>query len=472
MTVYEGAAAQAESSAPPHSPPLAKRSRLSPRQSTWAALVVRAAAVLAPVLLVLETSPEPHGLLPASALIAGTWFIALATTTRTMAVSPFAVGARSGIAVGTLLGVAGVSALSFWIPWLHPGPRQLAIMAVGVFAMSAIAERVAADLPTPRRRLLIVGSSSRATALVEELALRNDLPFECVGVLDALSEQSENGAGTDHQRASRVSAVTAAVHRERPDLVVLADEPRGDDVIALLDAGSLGFRVVGLPTFYEHAFGRVPIQTISPMWFMSVLHLYQRPYSRLTKRVFDVVLAAVGLALSAPFMLVVGCLVYLSDRGPVFYRQVRLGEGGKTFEMTKFRTMVADAEKQGYALWAAQSDPRVTTIGRVLRKARLDELPQLWNVLRGDMSLVGPRPERPEFLQQLTADVPFWTRRHLVKPGITGWAQIRHPYTSDITGTAQKLGYDLYYLKHRSLYLDVAIVVMTAKTILSGSGAR
>jgi exopolysaccharide biosynthesis polyprenyl glycosylphosphotransferase len=185
----------------------------------------------------------------------------------------------------------------------------------------------------------------------------------------------------------------------------------------------------------------------------------------------DIALASVALTVLAPIMLVVAACVYLGDRAPVLYGQTRLGEGGRPFKILKFRTMVVDAEKQGRAIWAEADDPRVTRVGRFLRKARLDEVPQLWNVLRGDMSIVGPRPERPEFVELLAEHVPFWTRRHLVKPGITGWAQVRHRYTSDVPGTTEKLSYDLYYLKHRSLFLDLAIVAKTAKTVFSGSGA-
>jgi lipopolysaccharide/colanic/teichoic acid biosynthesis glycosyltransferase len=157
--------------------------------------------------------------------------------------------------------------------------------------------------------------------------------------------------------------------------------------------------------------------------------------------------------------------------GPVIFTQTRLGEGGKHFTIYKFRTMRADAEVGG-ALWAAQDDPRVTRVGKVMRKMRLDELPQLVNVLKGDMSVVGPRPERPEFLEPLQEAVPFWTRRHLVKPGITGWAQVRRGYTADAEGTADKLSYDLWYLRHRSLVIDLAVCVKTFTTLLTGSGAR
>jgi len=190
------------------------------------------------------------------------------------------------------------------------------------------------------------------------------------------------------------------------------------------------------------------------------------------KRALDIIGAIAGLfgcALVAPF---VALAIILDSGRPIFFRQLRTGLGGRGFMMLKFRTMVADAEEPGRAIWAAEHDPRVTRIGRLMRKTRLDELPQLWNVLRGDMSVIGPRPERPEFVDLLTSDVPFWTRRHLVKPGLTGWAQVRYGYTADAEGTADKLAYDLYYLKHRSLILDLAIVAKTAGIVFTGSGAR
>jgi exopolysaccharide biosynthesis polyprenyl glycosylphosphotransferase len=205
-------------------------------------------------------------------------------------------------------------------------------------------------------------------------------------------------------------------------------------------------------------------------WFMSVLHLYQRPYARWAKRTFDVVVAGLGVLLTAPLFPILALLVRRTA-GPVIYRQVRLGEGGRTFTIYKFRSMGTDAEI-GVAIWAAEHDPRVTALGRFMRKTRLDELPQLWNVLCGEMSIVGPRPERPEFVEQLEAEVPFWSRRHLVKPGITGWAQVRRGYTADAASTSEKLSYDLWYLRHRSLVVDLAICVKTISTLLSGSGAR
>jgi lipopolysaccharide/colanic/teichoic acid biosynthesis glycosyltransferase len=202
---------------------------------------------------------------------------------------------------------------------------------------------------------------------------------------------------------------------------------------------------------------------------MSILHVWQRPYTRFAKRAFDVVSASVVLVLAAPLMAAIAVVLRLTP-GPVLYRQIRVGEGGRTFTMHKFRTMRVDAEESGRPAFAQVRDPRVTTFGRVLRRTHADELPQLLDVLRGDMSVVGPRPERPEFVPMLEAAVPFFTRRLLVKPGITGWAQLRHDYASDCEGAAAKLSYDLWYLRHRTLAVDLAICVKTFVSLVLRPG--
>ena len=266
-----------------------------------------------------------------------------------------------------------------------------------------------------------------------------------------------------------ISALSEIIHEQRPGIIVVAVERNRPAIFEpLLEGADAGFRVVEAAQFSEHAFGRVPVRDIQRAWFMSVLHLYQRPYSRrLAKRLFDIVIATAGLLLTLPLLPLLILFVRLSP-GPAILRQVRIGEFGQPFTMFKFRTMRQNAEQSGQALWAQERDPRVTRVGRIMRSVRLDEIPQLWNVIRGDMSIVGPRPERPEFMQFLEQRVPFWSHRQLVKPGITGWAQIRRGYTADAEGSIDKLSYDLWYLRHRSIVVDVAICLRTLGVLATG----
>jgi exopolysaccharide biosynthesis polyprenyl glycosylphosphotransferase len=259
------------------------------------------------------------------------------------------------------------------------------------------------------------------------------------------------------------------MEEQRPDLVVVAAERGRPEVFAhLASVAELKFRVVGLPEFFEHAFGRVPVRNVTDAWFMSILHLYQQSYGRMIKRFFDIAVASVGLLLTAPLFPVVAVMIS-TTRGGVFYRQTRLGEHGRPFKILKFRTMTVDAESDG-AKWAQDADPRATAVGLILRRTRLDEIPQLINVLMGDMSIVGPRPERPEFHSLLEEQIPFWSRRHLLKPGITGWAQLRAKYASDAQATEEKLAYDLWYLRHQSLVVDFMICVRTLPMLLRAAG--
>jgi exopolysaccharide biosynthesis polyprenyl glycosylphosphotransferase len=266
-----------------------------------------------------------------------------------------------------------------------------------------------------------------------------------------------------------VNGLQSIVETEAPDIVVVAAERGRPEVFSqLASVAEPRFRVVGLPEFYEHAFGRVPVRNVTDAWFMSVFHLYQRSYSRVAKRSFDLVAAVFCLVVTAPLFPLIALAVRCTG-GPVFYRQTRLGEAGRPFTILKFRTMRADAEVGG-AVWAQESDPRITRAGMALRRMRLDEIPQLVNVLRGEMSFVGPRPERPEFQQLLEDEVPFWSRRNLLKPGITGWAQLRAGYAADARETEEKLAHDLWYLRHQSLIVDLMICARTIPSLLVAAG--
>jgi exopolysaccharide biosynthesis polyprenyl glycosylphosphotransferase len=404
----------------------------------------------------------------ATTLAACVWFVSLTAVRRSSWLSPRMLGIPIATALGTTIGLISVSVLAFWVPASGFGQFSLLAMATGIFLVSAAYQRVAFRALTPPRRVLILGGGPESVALT--LALNGEpLRFDCTGIVSAEGEDVDFAPGLvlgENRELERILALA------RPEIVVLANDRANGALSRLLDHARAGFRVVGLTHFYEHAFGRVPVANLSPLWFLSVIHLNQRPYPKLTKRLLDIALATTGFLLTAPLWPIIAWLVHRSSPGPVLYRQRRLGEAGETFEMLKFRTMVDGAEKESGARWAETGDPRITRFGCLLRRTRMDELPQLWNVLRGEMSIVGPRPERPEFLRLLEAEVPFWARRLLIKPGITGWAQVRAGYASDIGATAEKLSYDLFYLKHRSLLLDLAIALLTVRTVVSGHGAQ
>jgi exopolysaccharide biosynthesis polyprenyl glycosylphosphotransferase len=392
-------------------------------------------------------------------VVAAIWVAAL---NRSFAAGYRTVGVALPAALGSCTGLVAVAALDPWLPGLQLGPWVLLAIAVGVLTFAGIWEWCVRQTSVFRRRVLFVGTTELAETLAQELGPADASPFELVGRI----EDGEFSSAGDRHCVGGLTELATIVDAQRPDLVVLADERTyAAAVDRLLDAGSTGLRVVGLSTFFEYAFGRVPLQHVTPAWFMAVLHLHQRAYSRWSKRTFDIVLACAGFVVSLPILPVIALLV-LRTKGPALYRQTRIGEGGREFTLYKFRTMTCDAEEPGRARWAADHDGRVTTVGKFLRRTHLDELPQLWNVFKGDMSIVGPRPERPEFVAMLEAAVPFWTRRLLVKPGITGWAQVRCGYAADCARTAEKLSYDLWYIRHRRLSIDVAICVRTIGLVL------
>jgi exopolysaccharide biosynthesis polyprenyl glycosylphosphotransferase len=396
----------------------------------------------------------------------GIWLIALSTSFTASAKELLALGVLPAALRGTAIGLVAVSFVEYWVGDGTVPPTALLASTIGVSVLFPAWESFARRRLEPDRKVLIVGTGQSSVTLVDEIHAGGRLPFEVIGVVSDGSTSAVRPPAAP--RLGDVSELPGILEQYLPDLVVIALERNRPTTFGyLLDSASTGFRVLELPQFYEHALGRVPVRDLPRAWFMSVLHLYQRPHSRLAKRVFDVVIASFGLLLVAPSLVLTVFLVRRS-RGPIILRQTRIGEHGRPFTIYKFRTMREDAEASGVALWASTSDPRLTRVGGILRRIRLDELPQLWNVLRGEMSIVGPRPERPEFLAQLQEEVPNWSRRHLIKPGVTGWAQIRRGYTADVEGSRDKLSFDLWYLRHRSLLVDIAICIQTVGIVLLG----
>ena len=381
----------------------------------------------------------------------------------------FAVGVFAVSAITSLGGIAALSVIGFWISGLSVDHRTLLLVALTTFVGAGVWDFAVHRAARAPRRVLLVGGGPSTSRLLTDLALEPDSGLDVVGIVD---DEVDESIDISVPYCGPLKTLPAVVRRLAPDLVVVAVPTGRPEVFEqLLGVADAGFQMVGLPEIYEFAFGRLPVEDLTSAWFMSVLHAYNRPANRLAKRVFDIVVAIIGLAVTALILPAIVILVK-NSRGPLLYKQQRLGENGRPFEILKFRSMRTDAETAGHAQWAATNDPRVIWGGLLLRRLRIDELPQLWNVLRGEMSIVGPRPERPEFIEHLQAGVPFWTHRHLLRPGITGWAQIRAGYAADALGTVEKLSYDLWYLRHRSLVLDVMICLKTFPRMAMLRGSR
>jgi sugar transferase (PEP-CTERM system associated) len=321
-------------------------------------------------------------------------------------------------------------------------------------------------------RVLVVGTGATARMVARQIQSQHDFGYRVVGFIDESADASS--AVLSPATIGAPNEIPRIVSQYAVDRIVvgLTDRRGRLPIAALLEAKLSGVRVEDATTMYERLTGKILIDDLKPSWLIFSDGFVISQWTRFLKRAIDVVLAGIGLILSAPLTLLTALAVYLDSDGPILYCQERMGENGRLFTLYKFRSMRVDAEPDGTPMWAAEHDGRVTRVGRFIRKTRLDELPQLWNVVHGDMSFVGPRPERPFFVEQLAAEVPFYHQRHAVKPGVTGWAQIKYQYGSSIEDSMEKLRYDLYYIKHVSIAFDLSIVFDTVKVILFGRGAK
>ncbi len=383
-------------------------------------------------------------------------------------------GALVRAALGLGLGALGLGLVYYAVPALEIGRGILAI-ALGLSLPASLALRAVyfglLDERALSRRVLVLGAGERAATLKRLRRRADRRGFEIVAYV---SVGGENRIGTDAPVLPHDRPLARIVRRHAIDEVVVAvDERRGGlPIHELLDCRLGGVQVIDLATFFERETGRIKLETLSPSWLVFEDGFRQGWLRARAKRAFDVAVSLVLLVLAAPLMLLVAFAIRLDSPGPVLYRQVRVGQHGRPFELLKFRSMRVDAEADGRPRWASRDDPRITRVGRLLRKARIDELPQLVNVLRGEMSFVGPRPERPEFVRELAARIPYYNERHRVKPGITGWAQICYGYTDSERDAREKLEYDLYYVKNYSLLFDLYVILRTVEVVLWGRGAH
>ena len=376
------------------------------------------------------------------------------------------------------LGLAWIAlALSFYLfPNLMLG-RSISLISLPLALFLMVGWRVLIHWiwgrPGFGEKILIVGSGESAVEIAREVLTRRHAGYRIVGFVGTDSEQV--GKSLINPRVIGLTdELGDVVKRENVDRIVVAmGERRGqfptDKLLQLSLAGHVSIEEGA--AFYERITGRVSLSMIRPSWLIFTGPGRKAKLASISRSVVHRLAALVGAILSLPIVIVTAILIKLDSRGPVFYKQERVGKNGRTFVLTKFRSMRVDAEADG-PVWASKGDDRTTRVGRVIRKIRVDEIPQFWNILKGEMSFVGPRPERPHFVSQLAQEIPYYEQRHLIAPGLTGWAQIKYPYGASIEDARQKLQYDLFYIKNHSLVFDAIIVFETIKIILFGRGAQ
>ena len=371
------------------------------------------------------------------------------------------------------VGTAVLAVLYYAVPELKLGRGILALTA-GLVAAWAYASRELLkwlSAAVLHERILILGAGEPAVELGREILLRRRLGYDLVGFLDQTSER----VGVSILNPGIVGAYEDLVdvcRSKRIDRVVVCVKDRRGTIPfdQLLAARTRGVEVEDGASFSERITGRIPVRDITPSWFIFGPGFRQPVATLAMKRAMDIGISVFGLIVTAPVLALAAAAIRLDSPGPVLFKQERVGRGGRSFQLVKFRSMRADAEARTGPVWARENDDRITRVGRIIRKTRIDELPQFWNVLRGDMSLVGPRPERPFFVEQLSRKIPFYDMRNIVRPGCTGWAQVRWRYGASEEDAMQKLQYDLYYIKHLSIRRDLLVMFDTLKVMVLGEG--
>ena len=387
------------------------------------------------------------------------------------------VGAMLRLAASFVMGFAIMSLLFYLVPTLFLGRGAFALSCIIAFfalVMVRAAFHKWADWGLLKSRILVLGTGTRADnveALVNNQA--NTSSMEIIGYLPVKG-------GQDHVTPTRIlpdenASLYSVVKKYAVNEIVLAVRERRGGVLPmqeLLECRLRGIRITELSTFFERERGQVRLDSLNASWLILGEGFNNNSFRDVIKRGFDLVASGILLSVTSPVIAITALSIKLDSAGPLFYLQERVGAGGRTFSVCKFRSMRTDAEVAGKPIWATANDDRTTRVGRIIRKLRIDELPQIFNVFKGDMSFVGPRPERPFFVQQLAQEIPYYEARHSIKPGITGWAQVRYPYGASVEDAKEKLQYDLYYVKNHSLFLDIMILIDTVQVVLWGKGAR
>ncbi len=381
---------------------------------------------------------------------------------------------RNEVYARLLFALGGLSLLLAVVTYLFPGFQignnvfaiGLILATVGLLSWRRVFEWLL-QKPFLRERIYVLGSGERARRLVETLRSRPELGLEVIGWAGALQNGSLN-------RETLGNRLTELAQNARVDRVIVALEDRRSlmPVQELLALRLQGVKINDATTLLEKVSGKIEVDQLYPSWLIFSDGFRLNSAFLLMRRLVSILISLALLITVLPLIPLIALAIRLTSPGPVFYRQRRVGQFGRVFYCYKFRTMRADAEADVGPTWAGDNDPRITPVGRFLRKTRLDEIPQLWNVLRGDMGFVGPRPERPEFVETLAAHIPYYHLRHIIRPGITGWAQINYHYGASVEESKEKLRYDLYYIKNLSLSLDLYITLQTIKTVVLGRGSR
>jgi len=443
-------------------------------------LLVYASMQLA--LFIVLGRPSAPNFVHAEALFAAVVVIAAMTVVglyeqarRALTVSISGIADTLRIAFGVLLGIAILSILTIHAEVLSFEARTLALGG-GLAVIALILERLllwrAKSLDLFSRRLLVIGAGPQAATIEDSIG--EEAPYRVVAYVNTGQEESATLSASRVMHLPAGKSLLDIAHEKRAEEIVVAIRDRRGNlpVKQLLECKLQGIAITDISAFFEREQQKIRLESLNASWLIFGSGFRQHWFGNAVKRGFDILVSSLLLIVASPVMLATVIAIRLEGPGPILYWQTRVGRCNEPFDICKFRSMRPDAESDGLARWAAGNDDRITRVGRVIRKLRIDELPQIYNVLKGEMSFVGPRPERPIFVEKLSTEIPFFLARHSIRPGITGWAQVRYPYGASVQDAKNKLQYDLYYVKNHTLFLDLVIMLETVRVVLFGRGAR